>query len=413
MRALPSDGTRGAALTLMLLALLWLSGAALRIPLLGVPPVLPMIRQSLHMSEAEVGLLMSLPLAVLAVAAIPGSLIVSRLGATRTMIAGLAITAVAGAARSAAPEVLTLYAATMAMGFGIAIGQPALPVIVREWLPARRGVATAAFTNGSLLGAVGTSWLTIPVVLPMVGQNWRLAIAVWAVPVVVAAVIFAIAAPPTDSDRQRTTTPPRWWPDWKSPLTWALGLTFGVNNAIYFGINAFLPDYLHATGQEHLVTAALTALNMAQLVVSFIMLVAAEHLQRRASIYLVFGPGALLGLIGIVTTSGSWTVAMVALAGLSTAINYIVMLALPAVLAAPQDTHRTAAGMFTIGFTLPVVIPVISGALWDVTHLPWTAFVPFMLCAIAMTLIGPALTRFPVPDPHATVPPQTTAGSPQ
>ena len=41
MRALPTDGLRSTATTLMLLGLLWLSGAALRIPLLGVPPVLP------------------------------------------------------------------------------------------------------------------------------------------------------------------------------------------------------------------------------------------------------------------------------------------------------------------------------------------------------------------------------------
>jgi hypothetical protein len=51
--------------------------------------------------------------------------------------------------------------------------------------------------------------------------------------------------------------------------------------------------------------------------------------------------------------------------------------------------------MFTIGFTLPVVIPVIGGALWDVTGIGWTAFLPFMVCAVAMTLAGPALVRFP------------------
>jgi CP family cyanate transporter-like MFS transporter len=395
MRALPTDGLRSNATTLMLLGLLWLSGAALRIPLLGVPPVLPLIRQSLHMSETEVGLLMSMPLAVLAIAAIPGSLIVSRFGATRTMIAGLAITAVASACRSLAPGVIALYAATIAMGFGIAIAQPALPTIVRAWLPARPGVATAAFTNGSLLGAVCTSWLTIPLVLPWVGNSWRLTLAVWAIPVIVAAVIFVVGAPPTAVNPATVGSRRRWWPDWKSPLTWALGITFGVNNAIYFGINAFLPDYLHSVGEAHLVTAALTALNMAQLVVSFIMLLAAEHLRRRAAIYLVFGPGALLGLIGIVTTSGYWTVAMVALAGFSTAINYIVMLALPAVLSPPHDTHRTAAGMFAIGFTLPVMIPVISGALWDMTGIGWTAFVPFMICAVTMTVVGPMLTRFP------------------
>jgi CP family cyanate transporter-like MFS transporter len=394
MRPLPNDATRGAAPVLLLLLLVWLAGAALRVPILSVPPVLPLIREALRMSETEVGLLMSLPLAVLALAAVPGSLIVSRLGATRTMISGLAVTAIAGALRSAAPEVLTLYAATMLMGFGVAIAQPALPVIVRAWLPARRGVAMAVFSNGSLIGAVITSWLTIPLVLPWVGNSWRLTLALWALPVIAAAVIFAVTAPPTGRDG-RSAAASGWWPDWSNPLTWTLGTTFGVNNAIYFGVNAFLPDYLHASGQPQLVTAALTTLNLAQLAVSFIMLLAAEHLQRRASIYLVFGPGAFAGLLGIVTTTGPWTVAMVGFTGFCTAINYIVLLALPTVLSPPHDTHRTAAGMFAIGFTLPVVIPVISGAVWDVTGIAWSAFVPFMLCAVTMTAVGPLLVRFP------------------
>jgi CP family cyanate transporter-like MFS transporter len=310
------------------------------------------------------------------------------------MIAGLAITAVAGASRSLASDVLPLYLATAVLGFGIAIAQPALPVIVREWLPARPGVATAAFTNGSLLGAVATSWLTIPLMLPLVSNSWRWTLAVWAAPVIAAAAAFAAAAPaPAGNPLDRAVS--RWWPDWTSPLTWALGIAFGVNNAIYFGINAFLPDYLHSVGAAHLVTPALTALNLAQLAVSFVMLIAAEHLRRRAFIYLVFGPGALLGIIGIVGLGGPWTVPMAALAGLSTAVNFIVMLALPAVLSAPHDIHRTAGGMFTIGYVLPVIVPVIGGALWDLTGRAWTAFVPFMLCAVVLTVVGPVLVRYP------------------
>ena len=61
----------------------------------------------------------------------------------------------------------------------------------------------------------------------------------------VTAAAFLLFAP-------RTATPApldgpavaRWWPDWKSPLLWLLGLTFGSNNAMYYGANAFVPDYL-------------------------------------------------------------------------------------------------------------------------------------------------------------------------
>ena len=393
----PGDGSRSAAQALQLLLLLWCAGAALRIPILGVPPLVPHIRTALHMSETEVGLLIGLPLAMFALAAIPGSLIVSRLGATRTMIAGLAITALAAASRSLAPDIILLYATTMIMGFGMAIAQPALPVLVHEWMPRRLSVATAAFTNGSLLGAVATSFLTIPLVLPLVGESWRLALAVWAVPIALAALIVALFAPPPQLDPAATLKARRWWPDWNSPLTWMLGLTFGCNNCIYFGINAFAPDYLHMFGYADLITAALTALNLAQLFASTMLLFMAERFQRRAWTYTIGGPAAFVGLLGIILADGYWTVGFVALAGFATAINFIVMLSLPAVLSRQHDAHRTAAGMFTIAFTMSVTVPVISGALWDLTGLPWMAFVPALLCAVGLTLLGPILVRFPVP----------------
>jgi len=396
---LPSDGSRSVTQTLHFLFLLWCAGAALRIPILGVPPLVPHIRESLQMSETEVGLLIGLPLAMFALAAIPGSLIVSRLGATKTMIAGLAVTALAAASRSLSPDVVLLYAATIVMGFGMAIAQPALPALVHEWMPRKLSVATAAFTNGSLLGAVATSFLTIPFVLPLVGESWRLALAVWAVPVAISALIVAVFAPsPRPHPPAAEVTARRWWPEWRSPLTWMLGLTFGCNNCIYFGINAFVPDYLHLFGRADLITAALTALNLMQLIASTMLLFLAEHFQRRAWTYLLGGPAAFVGVAGIVLADSYWIVVFVGLAGFATAINFIVMLSLPAVLSRARDAHRTAAGMFTIAFTMSVTVPVISGALWDLTGLPWMAFVPAMLCAIALTLLGPILVRFPVPD---------------
>jgi hypothetical protein len=41
-----------------------------------------------------------------------------------------------------------------------------------------------------------------------------------------------------------------------------------------------------------------------------------------------------------------------------------------------------------------VVIPTLSGALWDLTGRPWTAFVPLGLCAITLTALGWRLSRY-------------------
>jgi hypothetical protein len=58
----------------------------------------------LQLSETQVGLLMGLPLAIFAIAAIPGSLLIARIGTTPAVIIGLTIAALAGGARGSAVD---------------------------------------------------------------------------------------------------------------------------------------------------------------------------------------------------------------------------------------------------------------------------------------------------------------------
>ena len=55
--------------------------------------------------------------------------------------------------------------------------------------------------------------------------------------------------------------------------------------------------------------------------------------------------------------------------------------------------HRMAGGMFAISYTIAVIVPVICGAVWDLTGVPWTAFLPVGACAITLTALGIVLTR--------------------
>ena len=96
----PPGEVRATPSLFVILPLLWLAGAAIRIPLLAVPPVIPLIHDDLHMSETQVGLLMGLPLAMFALAAIPGSLLIARFGVLAVAISGLAIATLAAAARA-------------------------------------------------------------------------------------------------------------------------------------------------------------------------------------------------------------------------------------------------------------------------------------------------------------------------
>lgn len=356
---------------------LWLAGLCLRLTVLAIPPVIPMLHESLALSQAEIGALASLPVLLLSFAAIPGSFLIARFGPARVLVGGILLAGIAGALRGASYDAAVLFATTFAMGIGIAVMQPAFPSIVREWIPQRVGLATAVYSNGLLMGEAISASLTIPLVLPMVGGNWRASLVAWSVPVfAIAAITFAHAR-----HRERRASEPRarggaWWPDWRSPLTWRLGFIAGGCSSLYFAANAFLPDYLRHLGRPDLIGAALSALNWVQIPASFVLLALSRSLMQRRWPLVACGILATAAMVGIATSSGAGIVVWSGVIGFCTAFVLILTLALPPMLVEASHVHSVSAAVFAIGYLCAVVTPVLGGFAWDVTGVPWSAFVP-------------------------------------
>jgi MFS transporter, CP family, cyanate transporter len=390
MTSLPASERRDALplrRLLISLGLLWLAGAALRMPVLAVPPLLPLIHGDLDLSETAIGILAGLPSLLFAAAAVPGSLVIARFGARPVLIAGLLVTALAGAARGAAPDVATLFAATIAMGLGIAVMQPALPPLVRAWLPDRIGFATAVYTNGLLVGEVLAVSLTLPFILPLASGHWRAAIALWGLPVLLTALLVALSGPRPPAAQAAEAGGRRWWPDWRDARIWQLGFLLGGVNSIYFATNAFLPEYLTYVGTPALIGPSLTALNIGQLPASVLMLGLTGRLMGLPLAYALTGLLSLASVLGMLLTSGMWVVFWAALLGFDGAMALILILALPPLLSAPDDTHRTAAGMFTISYSCAVAVPIIGGLAWDASGIAIVAFAPIGLCALVVSIL--------------------------
>ena len=381
------------------LGLLFIAGVAMRMTLLVMPPVIPLVHDELHMSETQVGLLVGLPLAVFAVAAVPGSLLIARIGATLAVTLGMAIAAIAGGARAAAVDVWTLYAAAIVSGFGVAIMQPGMPTLVRDWLPKRIAFGTIGYSAGMLMGATFPAVLTIGYVLPAVGGSWRLDVVLWALPAILIAPVFLLLSPKKRNASNTTAASMgRWWPDWKDPVVWLLGFTFASNNSPYFVTSAFLGDYLVTLGKPELLGSALGWLNGSQIVALAVLFLTADRLHMRAWPFLVFGPIMLAAFLVIIFVQSSIAIVVAtAVLGIAAAVTMTAILALPAFLSRPADVPRTAAGMFTVSYTCAIIIPTVCGALWDLTGRPWTAFVPLCICAVALTVLGTIVTRFRLP----------------
>ena len=375
------------------LLLLWLGGIDLRLTVLAVPPLIPLIHRDLHLDEKGVGALVSLPILVLAVASVPGALLIAKLGVRGAIIAGLGFVAVFGALRGAG-STSVLFAATLLMGVGVAVTQPAFPSLVREWFPTRIAIATAVYSNGILIGETLPVTLTTPVgTLPLAHGDWRWALALWSILVVASAVAIGIAAP---ARSRKLAVQARWWPSWLEGQALRIGLVIGMASAVYFGANAFIPDYLDQTGRHELITPMLAVLNAAQLLTAPAVALWPRLLTGRLGF---IGSAGLMAIaqIGIVVTPGPWVVAWAFLLGFATALAFIVTLTLPPKLAAAGDVHRMSAAVFTIQYSTAFVVPLIAGALWDASGLALLAFIPGVAASAVMGWLALPL-RIPSED---------------
>jgi MFS transporter, CP family, cyanate transporter len=357
---------------------------------LAVPPVIPLMHQSFALSQAAIGALTSLPVLLFSFAAIPGSLLVARFGPAHVLTAGILVTALAGASRALAMDTGVLLGMTFLMGIGIAIMQPALPAIVRDWVPARIALGTAVYSNALLVGEALSASLTIPAVLPLVNQSWRWSLVVWSAPVLAIGLIAAWVSWRRADSHPRPPGGRRWWPDWRDPLTWKLGLIAGFASSLYFATNAFLPDYLKWRGRPDLLGPALSTLNWVQIPASILMILYAARITLKRWPFVTLALSALVSISGMLLMPEEWIVVWAGIIGFCNAFMLILTLALPPLLSESEDVHRLSAAMIAIGYLCAFVVPILGGFLWDATGDARIAFVP--LIAFAMVAITLAAT---------------------
>jgi CP family cyanate transporter-like MFS transporter len=377
MRLTRLDGVR--------LLLLWLGGVDLRLTMLAVPPLVPLIHRELHLDEKGVGALVSLPVLLLAAAAVPGALLIAKLGVRGALGVGLGCVAVFGALRGFGPSTPVLFTATFLMGAGIAVSQPAFPSLVREWFPRRIAIATAVYSNGILIGETVPTGLTSPIgVLPLAHGDWRWAIATWSVVVLISGIAIVLSVPRRGP---RPAVPARWWPSWREGPAVRIGLVMGMASAVYFGTNAYIPDFLDQTGRQSLITPTLFVLNAAQLLTAPAVALREQLLTGRVGF---IGSAALMaiGQLGIVVTPGAGVIFWAFVLGFAAALAFIVALTLPPRLAAPGDVPRMSAAVFTVQYGTAFVLPLVAGSLWDLTGVATLAFAPGVAATAVMAWLA-------------------------
>jgi len=372
------------------LLLLWLVGVNLRTVILGVPPTLPALHHALSLSYSAGGLLTSLPVLLMAVGAIPGAYLVSRVGARRAVAVGLALVALGAALRGAFPNAVMLFACTVVFALGIAVAQPAMPSLAQAWFPTRIGRAIAIYSNGLLVGEVIAASITLPLLLVPFG--WQIALAVWAVPAAIVLALWLIVTPASEA---AVATAGAWLPDWRSGRMLRVSLLMGGASLVYFGMNTWVPDTLDARHAHALIPLTLGALNAMQLPVSLWLALRGDAMLGRRWPYVLAGVGSLAGVAGYALAPAASAPFWAGLAGAGASLAFILNLGLPA-LFSPSEVARTSGLMFTIGYGAAFFGPAVGGFAWDWTGQFRFALLPMLVGALAMLAFGATLPEMRV-----------------
>jgi MFS transporter, CP family, cyanate transporter len=375
------------------LSLLWTCGVSLRLTVLAVPPVIAMIQRDLNLSGTEIGLLSGIPVVMFAIVAAPGSMIIAKMGVRGALLCGLLIAAGGTLLRTGSSNAWQLYVTSMLMSMGIAIMQPAMAAAVREWMPERSAFGTAVYTNGLIMGEIIPVSTMLPFVLPWVGGSWRLALGVWALPLIATAAAVAIVVPKSATGGA-VVHAAGWLPQLNSRLNWRIGLTLGSVTSTYFCLNGFVPAYLSGNGRQDLISITLTALNAGQVPASFLLLLVADKLQGKRWPYLTLGLLFACCVIGIMSSASEWTVFWAGLVGFSCGAALALGLALaPLLCDDPNDVARASAAALAISYGVTMLVSLVSGAAWDLTGTVHAALIPILFSTFIILVATPRFAR--------------------
>lgn len=234
-----------------LLAAIIVMACLLRAPITSVSPVLSLIRTDVEMGSAVLGLLTTIPLVMFALMSPFAGAIGARLGEGRAMLLSL-LAVLAGALGRSYAGAAGLFAGTLLLGAGIAVGNVLVPSILKARFADHIGPATGAFTMSMSCGAGIATGVSLPLALTL---GWRHALALWGVLAAVAFLLWLpqrglrVAQDPADGSAGASATPVL-----LSSTAWGVAAFMGMQSILFYCFVAWLPTILTERGVDAVVS---------------------------------------------------------------------------------------------------------------------------------------------------------------
>jgi MFS transporter, CP family, cyanate transporter len=359
-----------------------LAGFNLRIAVVTVPPVIDEIERDLGLSSAAAGLLTTVPVLCFGLAAPAAPALTRRFGSERVLLAALVPIAL-GVLLRGGEFVPTLFLGTILAGAGIAIGNVVVPAVVRAKFT-RGGHVMGLYLAAMGAGAAVAAGVTVPLTRGLDGR-WGVALAVWAIPAVLAAAVLAASA------RDGSTN--GYVGDLRSllhdPLAWQVTLFMGLQSLVFYSGLAWLPSILRDEGFDaDAAGLALTIYTLGGIPASLVVPVLAARMRDQralAASAAVLEGVAVAGLLAAPGAGFAW--AAVYAVGQGTSIGIALTMI---VLRSPDERRASELSALAqgVGYVIAAGGPFALGALHDATG-DWDApLVALLACTLPMLVAG-------------------------
>ncbi|WP_343737634.1 MFS transporter [Achromobacter sp.] len=221
----------------------------LRPALAAIGPLLDMIQAATGATNTQASLLTTLPVFVMGICALAGGRLNKYLNERTGIALGVALVALACAARYVGTQTYGLLLTAVLAGVGIALVQTLLPAFIKRNFAHDMGRVFGLYTTGIMAGAA----VAAASAAGLAGSlGWPAALAFWSMPALLALPLWLNAAQDradASSPLHRTArTAPRSF--WRNLRAWELMLFFGIGTGAYTLVLAWLPPFYTSLGWE-------------------------------------------------------------------------------------------------------------------------------------------------------------------
>jgi MFS transporter, CP family, cyanate transporter len=365
-----------------------LLAANLRPALTGVAPLIGQIRADTGISNGVAGLLTTLPLLAFGLLSPIAPRVARRFGMERVLLASLLVL-VAGILLRWAGVVAALFLGTVVLGAAIAVANVLLPGLVKREFPEHAGLMTSVYSTSLGISAALAAGMSVPLA-QLAGIGWRGALAVWALPVLLAGVAWlpqlSRSDQPADPDARSS---PGVRDLWRSPLAWKVTLFMGLQSLSYYVTLTWLPEILQAEGMGAARAGWMLGLSQAVAIVTMFLspMIAERRPSQRGVVVVAVGMSGV-GALGLLVAGSTASTLWVVLLGLGQGASFSLALTFFA-LRAPDHGHAAAlSGMAqSVGYLLAAGGPFLFGVLRDVTG-AWKVPLALLLTVTICLLIA-------------------------